>query len=308
MWAVLILCLASSFACRNLKEKIRPDRGELKKERIILRIEGREYTEQDFDRYVERQVGKKPDTIEAAALSRLLDQFIEEKLRLEAAQQAGIVVSGEDKEAMRRAELAEAEESSSHPEDDAYLTEKLMIEKYLQKLAAEIDVSEDEIKNYYEQNKREFLLPERVKVSQILVDNEAVAVRLQNQLKGSDEALFRRLARENSLGPEADRGGEMGIFKSNELPKEIEKVIFSLKEGEISPVVESPYGFHIFRLDSRLEPKLLSLEEASEKIRTRLWQEKMATVMKNHLKEIKARLSWEFFPQRLSFSYIKENQ
>jgi len=308
VWAVLILCLASSFACRYLKEKVRPERAELKKESIILRIEGREYTEQDFDRYVERQVGKKSENIEAAALSRLLDQFVEEKLWLEAAQQAGIVVSEEDKEAMRRSELAGTEESSSPSGDDAYLTEKLMIEKYLQKLAAGIDVSEDEIKKYYEQNKREFLLPERVKVSQILVDNEAVAVRLQNQLKGADEALFRRLARENSLGPEADRGGELGIFKLNELPKEIEKVIFSLKEGEISPVVGSPYGYHIFRLDSRLEPKLLSLEEASEKIRTRLWQEKMATLMKNHLKEIKARLSWEFFPQRLSFPYIKENQ
>lgn len=300
--------MASSFACRYFREKARPEKEELKKERIILRVEQREYTEQDFDRYVERQVGKKPETIEAAALSRLLDQFIEEKLWLEAAQQAGIVVSREDIEARRRAELAEGEESSSKPEDEAYLTEKLMVEKYLQKLAAEINVSEDEIKNYYEQNKREFLLPERVKVSQILLDNEAVAVRLQNQLKGGDEALFRRLARENSLGPEADRGGEMGIFKLNELPKEIEKVIFSLKEGEISPVVESPYGFHIFRLDSRLEPKLLSLEEASEKIRTRLWQEKMAILMKNHLKEIKTRLSWEFFPQRLSFTYIKENQ
>lgn len=274
------------------------------KGKIILRVEEKEYSEKDFHRYVESQLGKKIDALSPAALSRLLDQFIEEKLWLEAARQAGINVSEEEKQAYIRSKLATDVDFA--PGDEAYIVERLMIEKYIQLLLAEIEVSEGEIRNYYEQNKREFLLPERVKVSQILLNNEAEAVRLQNQLKTGGEAFFRQMARENSLGLEASRGGEMGIFKLNELPKEIEKVIFSLKEGEISPVVESPYGFHIFRLDSRLEPRLLSLEEVWDKIRAKLLRGKTAALMKSHLEEIKTRINWQFFSDRLKFTYEKE--
>lgn len=303
---ILVTYIAFFVACRQLREKAGPHSEELKKGKIILTLEGKEYSEQDFYRYVERQVGKKAEDLTPAALSRLLDQFIEEKLWLEAARQAGISVSQEDKEAYKKSKLAPDAGLFRSENDEAYVMERLMIEKYIQMLVADIDISEEEVSNYYEQNKREFLLPERVKVSQILVNSEATAVQLQNKLKAGGEALFRQLARENSLGPEANRGGEMGTFKLNELPKEIEKVIFSLKEGEISPVVESPYGFHIFRLDSRLEPRLLSLEEASDKIRAKLLQEKTEALMKNHLEEIKTRIRWEFFPDRLSFSYEKE--
>lgn len=304
---LLIVSIALSLTCRQFRDKASPHPEELKKGKIILTIEEKEYSEEDFYRYVERQVGRKAEDLSPAALSRLLDQFIEEKLWLEAARQAGINVSSEDKEAYKRSKLMANLDLSPSENDEAFIIERLMIEKYIQMLAADIDISEEEIKNYYEQNKREFLLPERVKVSQILVNSEAEAVRLQNQLKAGGEALFRQLARENSLGPESSRGGEMGIFKLNELPEEIEKVIFSLKEGEISSVVESPYGFHIFRLDSRLEPRLLSLEEASDKIRAKLLQEKVEALMKHHLEEIKARIRWEFLPERLSFSYKKEN-
>ncbi len=254
---------------------------------------------------MERQLGQKLDHLSSAALSRLLDQFIEERLWLETARQAGITVTEEEKQAYK-SQIVDEAESPSAGEDRDYITERLMIEKYLQSLLADIDVSEEEIRNYYEQNKREFLLPERVKVSQILLNNEAEAVRLQNLLKAGDEELFRKIARENSLGHEANRGGELGIFKLNELPKEIEKVIFSLKEGEISPVVESPYGFHIFRLDNRFEPRLLSLEEVKDKIKTKLLQEKIEASKKTHLEEIKARVNWQFFSSRLKFPYEKE--
>lgn len=303
----MIVYIAFSLACRQFREKAGSHREELKKGKIILTLEGQEYSEEDFYRYVERQVGRKAEDLSPAALSRLIDQFIEEKLWLEATRQAGIIVSQEEKEAYKKSKLAANEDLYRSENDEAYIVERLKIEKYIQMLVADINISEEEIKNYYEQNKREFLLPERVKVSQILVDSEAKAIRLQNQLKTGDEALFRQLTRENSLGPEASRGGEMGTFKLSELPEEIEKVIFSLQEGEISPVVESPYGFHIFRLDSRLEPRLLSLEEASFKIRARLLQEKMEALMKNHLEEIKARIRWEFFPNQLSFPYEKES-
>ncbi len=238
-----------------------------------------------------------------------MDQFIEERLWAAAARREGLSVVAEEKEAYRRRFAAGGEEVPALSFDEREITERLLCEKYLEKITAGITISEEEVDQYYNLHQREFLLPERVKVSQILVDSEAKAVRLRDELKNNnDEALFRQLARANSLGPEASRGGELGVFSYNDLPQEIARVIFGLKEAELSPVVESPYGFHIFRLDARLEPVLLTREEAAPKIRAKLAEAKAEETKRQKLEELKANFDWEFFPERLSFHYEKEGQ
>lgn len=256
---------------------------------------------------MDRQLGKDHRQLSSPALSRLLDQFLEERLLLEAARSQQISVSEEEKKKYLNHLFPEGPAPDRGQIDDSALTERLLLDKYLQTIMSDIVVSEEEVSKYYELHKREFLLSERVKVSQILLDSEAKAVRLQDQLKNADEALFRRLARENSIGPEAKKGGELGVFSPGELPQEMEKVIFSLKEGELSPVVESPYGFHIFRLDKRLEPRLLTLEEAAPKIRAKLLEEKNQQHLARHLQSLKENIDWEFFPDRLSFRYEKDS-
>ncbi len=306
----LLVTIIMAAACQKEKASQGFPRGASSSgaERVVFRVQQKEFTEEDFDVYLKKQTGKGKRELSAPVLSRLLDQFMEEKFLLEAARLEGISVSEEEKGAYRRKFLADnpvLEEASVQEID---LEEKLVRAKYIEKLISDVAISEEEVLDYYNQHRREFLLPERVKVSQILVDSEAKAVQLKEKLKKNGEALFRQLAKENSLGPEASKGGEMGVFGLNELPDEIEKVIFSLSEGELSPVVESPYGFHIFRLDQRLEPRLLSLEEAAPRIRAKLLEKKSQELLTQHLQELKSKLVWSFFPERLSFPYKKEDQ
>lgn len=297
-------------SCQKKEQTLSPESFSeaAREKKVVLRVENEDYSEADFYQYVEKQVGKSFEGLTAAALSRLFDQFVETKLWLEAARREGLSVSEAEKEAYKRRLSAELGDSAAFPFGEEEVTEKLMVEKYFQLLSDKITVSDQEILDYYNLHRREFLLPERVKVSQIIVENEAKAVRLHKELKDNDEALFRKLARENSVGPEASRGGELGIFGLNDLPQEIEKVVFSLPEGGISSVVESPYGYHIFRLDRRYGPRLMTLEEVAAKIKSRLLEEKTADLMMRQLQELKASVDWEFFPERLSFRYEKEDQ
>lgn len=311
MLTSLIISLGAVFSCRRHDAKQNFDylHPEGNSNRVILRIESEEYKENDFLKYVFIEVGKDYRHLSSAALSRLIDQFVEEKLWAAAARQEGLSVSREEKESYKRRFLSPGEALGDLSVDEREITERVLGEKYLNKLTTGITITDEEVDQYYNLHQREFLLPERVKVSQILVESEAKAVRLRDQLKNnSDEAMFRRLARENSLGPEASRNGELGVFSFNELPQEMAKVIFELKEGEVSPVVESPYGFHIFRLDGRFEPTLLTREEAAAKIRVQLAEAKAEEIKGKKLEEIKANLDWEFFPDRLSFHYEKEDQ
>lgn len=306
---MLSLGLSSSCRRQGAPQGLDFVRPETSANKAFLKIEGEEYDENDFSMYISLQLGKDYRHLAAVALSRLMDQFIEERLWAAAGRREGLVVSEEEMEAYKRRFSAEGEKVSVASFNERDITESLLSEKYLGKITAGITVTDEEVDRYYQLHQREFLLPERVKISQILVDSQAKAVRLRDELKNNnDESLFRQLARASSLGPEASRGGELGVFSFNELPQEIAREIFGLKEAELSPVVESPYGFHIFRLDARFEPTLLTKEEAAPKIRIKLAEAKVEELKRKRFEELKVNLDWEFFPQRLSFHYEKEDQ
>ncbi len=74
------------------------------------------------------------------------------------------------------------------------------------------------------------------------------AERIAAAMKGSTEEAFIARATEDSQGPSAARGGDLGWFKRGEMVKAFEDVAFALKPGETSGVVESPFGFHIIRV------------------------------------------------------------
>ena len=140
-------------------------------------------------------------------------------------------------------------------------------------------------------------------MSQILLETESKAVEVLETVKNADEEGFRKMAREESVGLEALKGGEMGVFEMGQLPFEMEKVIFSLQEGELSSVVKTSYGYHIFRVDKRLGPELISEEEASSSIRTKLLNQKIEERISRHLEDLKLSIDWSFYPLNLPFPY-----
>jgi parvulin-like peptidyl-prolyl isomerase len=237
----------------------------------------------------------------------LVDSFVEEKLLLAEARHREIILTWEEKkEFLAKHSSDSAMEGESGPLEEVgadLLFDQLLVEKYTYDLVKDIQVGTDEVQKYYSEHKREFLLPERVKVSQILLPNEEKAVEILESLKNSDPENFRRLAKDQSVGVEASRGGEMGVFAMGQLPDEMEKAIFALKEGEVSPVLESSYGFHIFRLDSRYEPELMSPDEASSSIKLKILSQKVKNRISQHIKNLKSSLEWEFYKQNLYFPY-----
>ena len=278
---------------------------------IILRVQDVYYFNADFEKHLQLIVGDEFKTLDLASLSRLIDSFIEDKMFLEAARNSGLSVSWQE----QKKYLAETSNDSLPEKEDSpldeiktqSLLERFLVEKYIYEKVKNIEVEPDEIRDYYDLNKREFLRPERVSVSQILLDNEENAVEVFDRIKDSSEEVFQQVAKEVSLGVEAPKGGHMGIFEMSQLPAEMENVIFSLKTGEISQVVESAYGFHIFRLDRKLEPELEVLEKVSTDIRVKILDQKIKQSLSLHLLELKDTMDWEFFPKNLSFPYLRNS-
>jgi peptidyl-prolyl cis-trans isomerase C len=97
-------------------------------------------------------------------------------------------------------------------------------------------------------------------------------VEARRRIRGGED--FGGVAREISLSPDAEDGGDLGFFSRGQMPQEFEAVIFSLSRGKLSSVVETSYGHHLFLLTERREARQRSTEEAREEIREILFAEK----------------------------------
>jgi len=124
----------------------------------------------------------------------------------------------------------------------------------------QITVSDEQIKKYYEQNQARYKTDEQRRASHILVkaSKDAPAAE-KNAAKTKAEKLladlkknpkeFAKLAKTNSDDPgSAERGGDLGFFGKGMMVKPFEEAAFQLKEGELSTIVESDFGYHIIQL------------------------------------------------------------
>jgi parvulin-like peptidyl-prolyl isomerase len=281
-----------------------------KKNYVIVKIEDSSYLNSDFEKYVRGTFGNDRKALTPVSLSRLLDKFIEEKLILQAANNQNISLSWEEKQeylAKLSTELkAEGSNSSIEEMDTDILFDRLLIEKYTYTLVKDIEVKEEEIKEYYDLHKREFMRPQRIEASQILLETEDKAIEVLERVKNASEEEFRKIAEAESIGLEAVKGGRMGVFERGQLPYEMEQVLFSLKEGEVSPVVESSYGYHIFRVDRTFEPELISEKEAWPEIKAKILDLKVNFRISSHVEYLKNKIEWSFYPMNLSFPYQRD--
>ncbi|MEN6559387.1 MAG: peptidyl-prolyl cis-trans isomerase [Acidobacteriota bacterium] len=277
----------------------------------VLRVEKNEYGNADLRAYLEAAGAAAPG-LPAESLSRLFDRFVDEAILLEAARQRGVSLSEDEKKEylakLAMGVLPEAGAGTREPAPAGRAFDRLLIEKYTYLVVRDVRVDPAEVHDYYEQHKKDFLHQGRVQVSQILVDTEQKAVSIVRRLEGTGEDEFRRIARAESLGPEAARGGVMGVFAQGDLPADMEKVIFALDEGRTSQVVESSYGFHVFRLDKKYPPALQAEAEAATEIQQRIMAQKMKDALAAHLAGLKETLSWETHPENLFFKYQRSDE
>lgn len=309
----LVLSIYLAIQCGNTEKEIEPIAYDLnkpdKQNSIILKTEDSFYLNSDFEQYVSLTAD---DNLRMSSiiLSRLFDSFIEEKILLQDIKNQDISLSDNEIKqyitSLSR-QLANEEEKTKDGIGSKILFEKLLVNKFTFELTKDINVIPEEIDNYYEKNKREFLKPEMIKVSQILLNAEDEAISVLKKVKDAPKELFGETARLFSVGVEAKNNGEMGIFELGQLPHKMEKIIFALKVGEVSQVMESSYGFHIFRLDDKYPAELLSKEDIASEIKLKIFDIKVRSFMGEYIKDLKSKMEWSFYPKELPFPYQRND-
>lgn len=174
---------------------------------------------------------------------------------------------------------------------------RLLEKKYADKLTP----TDEEIKGRYDRDKeRLYSQPEKVRASHILIkssagDDEekkadakkrADAVLTKAKETGAD---FAALAREQSEGPSADSGGDLGFFpRKGVMVEPFAAAAFDLKTGDVSDIVETQFGYHVIRVTDRREAKVVTLEEAKPAIVRELRAEKISKLRGELVAELRS--------------------
>ncbi len=274
--------------------------------KIILQINEKKISNKDFKRYLQVQypgLAEDPgQELSPRLMSRVFDSFVEHRIVLYFAEKAEIPMNQMDFEEYL-GELKIPRESI----DEAAHTDAVKVQKFLYyNVYNHIDVPDKEVNEYYRKNLDEFRKKTEVLLYQILVEDRETALKIRGELKNFPQK-FEEIAKKQSISMEASKGGLMGYFEKGTLPKDMEDVVFSLPVNAISPVVESSYGFHIFKITEKKRERLLYLKRVKPGIKNKLLSNKLREAYRKYLEQARKDLKINLNYSDLYFQYQPVN-
>jgi peptidyl-prolyl cis-trans isomerase C len=282
---------------------------------IVARINGESISRAEFERAIQnietQAGGPVPPERRDEVLRSLLDQLVGYYLLKQEARTQNVTVS--DLEVDARVSQIRQQYQSEEAFRQALATQKTDLEAVRRDtrtdmvvsrlveaaVAPKISVQPADVEQFYSANRDQFKQGEAVRASHILVHVPADAPadarvaargRLQDLLKqvqgGAD---FAALAQKHSDDPgSAARGGDLGFFGRGQMVPAFEQAAFGLKPGQLSGIIETPFGYHVIKVAERRPPRDVPLEEARPQIveyLTRTQQEAKTAAFVDSLKK-----------------------
>lgn len=164
--------------------------------------------------------------------------------------------------------------------------ENLLTEYAIRKAIERVDVKEEEVRAFYDENLDKFSQGETVNASHILVDSEEKAAEIAEAIKAG-KVTFEEAAKEHSSCPSKEAGGNLGEFGRGQMVPEFEEAAFSLTVGEVSAPVKTQFGYHVIRLNAKNEAKPISYNEARESIYRKLTSDKQQAAYRSRVNQLK---------------------
>ena len=225
----------------------------------------------------------------------VLDGMITEKIMYLRAQELNISVSSGELETKISEVMKEygedfanllVQENIKYEEWRDDIKKEMLIKKLVAvDVNANIRVSGDEAEDYFNEHRNNYKVESRVKVAQIVVSDQATAKEAEARLNAGED--FAKVATEMSIAPEAISGGDLGFITRQIMPEPLDDTIFKLPVNKISPIVQSPYGFHIFKVVEIQPAKIRIFADMKEEVIAEIRAEKEDAAFTTWLEALK---------------------
>jgi peptidyl-prolyl cis-trans isomerase SurA len=159
-----------------------------------------------------------------------------------------------------------------------------------------IVVTNEEVRNYYDTHKQEFEKPAGYQIREILISTEGKLPGEVSELKTkADDALaaikrgddFGEVAQKYSDAPTAQDGGDLGFFEKGQLRKDWEDALAKTEKGQVTEILNMPYGFVILKLEDKHEGGVLPYEIAQTEVQNVIWQERVRPRIREFLTKLR---------------------
>jgi len=310
------------FSAAYLSPLVAADKGAAKNDVAI--VNGVAISTAEFDREVgryEQQMTMMGQPVSPEQLTeikgKVLDGMIDRELLYQESKKEGIKVDKAEvdqrisalkqkfpkeedfKQALERLGLTEA---SLRTQFEQELAVKALVDK---KFGGKVTVSEQDMKKFYNDNPDYFKTQERVRASHILAKVDAGASDadkkkarqkiedVQKKVKKGED--FGTLAKQYSDCPSSAKGGDLDYFQRGQMVKPFEDTAFAMKVGDVSNIVETQFGYHLIKLTDKQGAGKVSFDEAKDKIKGYLEQQKMGEEVKQYVAQLKQKGKVEKF-------------
>lgn len=236
---------------------------------LLATVGGMPITTEDVDAFLQEmgQRGQSYNTKEGRRA--ILNQLIGNKLLLLDARR-----NLYEAEPAFRAELARVKDT-------------LLVNYAAEKAVAGVSVTEEEVKQYYEDNRDRLGGGETVNASHILVDSEARAREIYDEI-AAGTLTFEEAARQYSSCPSSAEGGSLGDFTRGQMVPEFDTAVFAMQEGEItSQPVKTQFGYHLIRLNSKKTAEVPPYEEVKAGLYSMVRSEKQRKAYESKINQLK---------------------
>lgn len=183
-------------------------------------------------------------------------------------------------EMVRRAQAERLDETRMFALALEEATEKWVLDEHKTRLRRDVVVPDDSTRAYFERYAHEYVVPQKVEVSEIAVETKAEATRLQAQLATTP---FTELARQHSIRPGADAtGGSLGYVTQQQLGV-LGGVVFDAQVGEVLGPLEVAGRYVLLRIGDRQASRPATYEEVAGEVRTYLHERYADQALHEHV-------------------------
>jgi peptidyl-prolyl cis-trans isomerase C len=305
-------------------------------ETVVARVDGEEILFAELQQQLQSVLSNVPPNMPADVIQQQIPRILNDSLN-------GIIIGKliEKEIAAEKIEVSEDEVAAKLAEIKEQIPEGQTIEAVLEaqnasmedlkerlandmaantliesKVEFDEDVSDDDVTEFYESNQQQFVQPESVQASHILIgfeedDDEAAKQAKLEKIKElrakivAGDVTFADAAKDNSTCPSSQQGGSLGSFGRGQMVPAFEQVAFEQELGEVSEPVETDFGYHLILVAERSAEKTMQLDEVADNIRNFLIQNDRQSKINEYLKSLREDADVEIL---LDLSKIQFNQ
>lgn len=177
------------------------------------------------------------------------------------------------------------DESEDFKKEMELVKKNFLVQFMIGKIINKVNIDEDEVKNFYVNNKEKFKKEESVMAKHILVDTEEKALKIKSEIENG--LAFEEAAKKYSSCPSKKDGGNLGTFTRGQMVPEFEDAAFKLKVGEIGGPVKTQFGYHLIKVEGKNGAQEKSFEEVKDIIKNNLIIEKKRKAYISFITDIK---------------------